>query len=91
VIRAPEECFLHALHVARGQAARSLELRAAVSLSRLWHSEGRDGEAREVLAPVLHWFSEGLDTPDLREAAALAAELGIPHPHAHLTTLSGGR
>jgi predicted ATPase len=91
VTRSPEDCFRHALHVARRQAARSLELRAVVSLSRLWHSEGRDSEARELLAPAYQWFSEGLDTPDLRDAAALAAELGIPHPRAPLTTLSGGR
>jgi predicted ATPase len=90
-IRSPEECFLLALATARRQGARALELRAAVSLSRLWRSESRDSEARELLAPIYTWFSEGLDTPDLREAAALAAELGIPHPHAQLTTLSGGR
>ena len=87
-----EECFLRALETARRQGARSLELRAAVSLSRLRRDDGRETEARDLLAPIYTWFSEGLDTPDLREAAALAAELGLPHPpRAHLTTLSGGR
>ena len=89
--RSPEESFRRALHIAREQGARSLELRAAVSLSRLLRSEGRDGEARELLTPVYRWFTEGLNTPDLREAALLAAELGLPPrsvPHA--TALSGG-
>ena len=68
-------CFLRALDIARRQGARSLELRAAVSLARLWRSDGRDSEAREILAPVYGWFFEGQDTPDLREAAALLADL----------------
>jgi predicted ATPase len=87
----PEECFRRALRVAREQGARSLELRAAMSLSRLLRDEGSDGEARDVLAPIYRWFTEGLDTPDLREAAALAAELGLPPRSApHVAALSGG-
>jgi class 3 adenylate cyclase/predicted ATPase/DNA-binding transcriptional ArsR family regulator len=70
-----EESYLRALDVARRQSALSLELRASVSLSRLW-CESRRTEARELLADVFGSFSEGLDTPDLREAAALLADLG---------------
>ena len=51
------------------------ELRAAVSLARLWSEEGRRAEARDLLAPVYAWFTEGFDTPDLKEAKALLAEL----------------
>jgi class 3 adenylate cyclase/predicted ATPase len=92
VVRLAESCFLRALETARRQGAQSLELRAAVSLSRLWQGDGRGREARELLAPVYARFSEGLDTPDLREAAAVAAELGLPVHHApHVTALSGGR
>ncbi|MBI3628798.1 MAG: hypothetical protein HY217_04325 [Candidatus Rokubacteria bacterium] len=64
-----------ALGIARGQQAKSLELRAATSLARLWHGQGKRTEAREVLAPVYGWFTEGFDTPDLLEAKALLAEL----------------
>jgi len=70
-----EACFHHALEMARGQEARWLELRAAVSLARLWQSEGRRKEARELLADIYGWFSEGFDTVDLAEARALLAEL----------------
>jgi predicted ATPase len=87
-----EACYRRALEVARRQGARSLELRAAVSLSRLWRAKGRQDEARELLAPLYEWFSEGLDMPDLREAAALLAELGAPSRHEpDLTPLSGGQ
>jgi class 3 adenylate cyclase/predicted ATPase len=68
---AAEACFRRALTVGRGQGARMWELRAATSLARLWQRQGRDAEARDVLAPVLGWFGEGLDTPDLREAGRL--------------------
>jgi predicted ATPase len=71
-----EACFLYALEVARRQQARSVELRAATSLARLLRDEGRRAEARDVLAPVYAWFSEGFDTRDLVEAKALLEELG---------------
>jgi predicted ATPase len=80
VIHSPEECFLRALEIARRQGARSLELRAAVSLSRLWRAQGREEEARDLLEPVFAWFEEGLSTPALREAATLLADLGAELP-----------
>jgi predicted ATPase len=64
----------HALDVARHQEAKSLELRTAVSLARLWQGQGRHAEARQLLAPIYNWFTEGFDTVDLREARALLAE-----------------
>jgi predicted ATPase len=63
--------FSHALDIARAQQAKSLELRAATSLSRLWQQQGKQAEARELLAPVYGWFTEGFDTADLQEAKAL--------------------
>jgi predicted ATPase len=66
-----EACFQQALAVARREQARSLELRAAMSLARLWRRQGRRAEACALLAPVYGWFTEGLDTTDLREAKAL--------------------
>jgi len=70
-----ENCFRQALDSARRQAAKSLELRAAISLSRLWQRQGKHAEARQVLAPVYGWFTEGFDTADLQEAKALLEEL----------------
>jgi predicted ATPase len=70
-----EVCFTESLRVARGQAARWWELRTATSLARLWGEQGKRGEARELLAAVCGWFTEGFDTPDLVEANALLAEL----------------
>jgi predicted ATPase len=64
-----------AIDVARRQSARSWELRATTSLARLWRRQGRIDEARQALAAIYHWFTEGFDTPDLREAGALLAEL----------------
>jgi predicted ATPase len=63
--------FERALLVARQQQAKSWELRAAVSLARLWRSQGKQKQARELLAPVYGWFTEGFDTRDLKEAKAL--------------------
>ena len=70
-----ERAFEKGLAVARAQGARSLELRAATSLARLWQVEGKTAEARELLAPVYDWFTEGLDTPDLVDAKTLLEEL----------------
>jgi predicted ATPase len=61
--------------VARAQQAKSLELRAATSLSRLWQQQDKSAEARQLLAEVYSWFTEGFDTTDLREAKALLDEL----------------
>jgi predicted ATPase len=66
-----ETCFQHAIEVARRQEAKSLELRAAMSLARLWQQQGKRAEARELLASVYGWFTEGFDTADLQEAKAL--------------------
>ncbi len=68
-------CFHQALTVARGQQAKSLELRAALSLARLWQQQGQRAEAHALLAPIYGWFTEGFDTADLQEAKALLDEL----------------
>lgn len=70
-----EACFQQALTMARHQQARSWELRAALSLSRLWQHQGKHAAAHALLAQVYQWFTEGFDTADLREAHALLAEL----------------
>jgi predicted ATPase len=70
-----ETWLQRALDVARRQQAKSLELRAATSLARLWQQQGKRSEARELLAPVYGWFTEGFDTADLQEAKALLEEL----------------
>ncbi len=70
-----ETWLQRALDVARRQEAKSLELRAAMSLSRLWQQQGKQAEARELLAPIYGWFTEGFDTEDLQEAKALLDEL----------------
>jgi predicted ATPase len=67
--------FERALAVARQQQAKSWELRAAMSMARLWRDQGKRDEARELLAPVYGWFTEGFDTRDLKEAKALLDEL----------------
>jgi predicted ATPase len=67
--------FERALAVARQQQAKSWELRAAMSLARLWRDQGKVSEALELLAPVYGWFTEGFDTRDLKEAKALLEEL----------------
>jgi predicted ATPase len=70
-----EEYLAQALNAAREQSARLLELRASMSLARLWRDQGKRKEARELLAPVYGWFTEGFDTRDLKEAKALLEEL----------------
>ena len=67
--------FERALAVARHQQAKSWELRAAMSMARLWRDQGKRDEARDLLAPVYGWFTEGFDTLDLKEAKALLDEL----------------
>ena len=70
-----EESLQQALEIARRQQARSWELRAAMSLSRLWQQQGKRTEAYELLAPIYGWFTEGFDTADLQEARALLEAL----------------
>jgi len=70
-----EACFERALAVARAQQAKSFELRAAISMARLWRDQAKRDEAREILAPVYGWFTEGFDTLDLKQAKALLDEL----------------
>jgi predicted ATPase len=70
-----EACFLKAIDVARRQQAKSLELRAAVSLARLWQQQGKAKEAHRILAEIYGWFTEGFDTKDLQEAKTLMEEL----------------
>jgi predicted ATPase len=70
-----EAYFLKAIEVARQQQAKSLELRATISLVRLWQQQGKQHEARNMLSGIYNWFTEGLDTKDLQEAKALIEEL----------------
>ena len=70
-----EACFLRAAQIAREQHARSWELRAVMSLARLWQKQGRPEEARQMLHPVHDWFTEGFDTPDLIDARSLLESL----------------
>jgi predicted ATPase len=72
---AAEELYRKALGIAREQEAKLWELRAAASLARLWRDQGRRPAARDLLAPVYGWFTEGFATPDLKEAKALLDEL----------------
>ena len=76
-----EKHFERALAVARQQQAKSWELRAAMSLARLWRDQGKPQQARELLAPVYGWFTEGFDTLDLKKAKALLEELNVTKPH----------
>src|SRR5262249_53394391 len=71
-----EACFLKAIEIARRQQAKSLELRAVMSLARLWQRQGKQKEAHEMLSEVYNWFTEGFDTKDLQEAKALLEDLG---------------
>jgi predicted ATPase len=72
-----EAYFERALAVARKQQAKSWELRAAMSMARLWREQGKRDEARDLLAPVYGWFTEGFDTLDLKQAKALLDELHV--------------
>jgi predicted ATPase len=69
------ECFLKAIEIARRQSAKSLELRAVMSLARLWQQQGKRDEARQMLAEIYSWFTEGFDTADLKEAKELLEQL----------------
>jgi predicted ATPase len=71
-----EACFLKAIEIARRQQAKSLELRAVMSLGRLWQQQGKKAEARKMLAEIYGWFTEGFNTKDLQEAKALLEGLG---------------
>jgi predicted ATPase len=68
-------CFQHAIRIAQSQQAKSWELRVATSLARLWQQQGKRQEAHDLLAPVYHWFTEGFDTADLKDAKALLEAL----------------
>jgi len=70
-----EACFQKAIAIARTQQAKSLELRATMSLARLWQREGKKAEAHEMLAAIYGWFTEGFDTKDLQEAQTLLEKL----------------
>ena len=70
-----ETCFHKAIGITQKQSAKSLELRAVMSLSRLWQQQGKTKEARQMLAEVYDWFTEGFDTANLKEAKALLEEL----------------
>jgi predicted ATPase len=70
-----EACFHKAIEIARQQQAKSLELRAVMSMSRLWQQQGKRDEAHKMLAEIYGWFTEGFDTKDLQEAKALLQEL----------------
>jgi predicted ATPase len=71
----PEGCFLKAIKIARRQEAKSLELRATVSLARLWQQQGKQDQTRRMLSDIYGWFTEGFDTIDLQQAKALLQEL----------------
>ena len=72
-----ELCFRTAIEIARGQSARSEELRATTSLARLLATQGRRDEARAMLAEIYGWFTEGFDTADLKDAKALLDQLSV--------------
>jgi predicted ATPase len=74
-VQEAEACFHQALSIARHQQAKSLELRAAMSLARLWQHQGKHNVAPELLTPIYGWFTEGFDTADLQDAKALLDEL----------------
>jgi predicted ATPase len=73
-----EALFGQSLEIARRQEAKTFELRAATSLARLWQRRGKRAAARDLLAPIYSWFTEGFDTRDLKDAQALLEDLGEP-------------
>jgi predicted ATPase len=75
VEREAEECFLKTVEIAQKQQAKSLGLRATVSLARVWQSQGKSHAARDILSVIYNWFTEGFDTKDLQEAKMLLQEL----------------
>jgi predicted ATPase len=70
-----ETCIRQSIEISRRQGARALELRASTSLAGLWRGQGRRTEAHDLLAAIYGWFTGGLDTPDLKDAKALLAQL----------------
>ena len=70
-----EENFQHAIALTQRQSAKSLELRAAMNLARLWQQQSKTAEAHQLLSEIYNWFTEGFDTKDLQEAKALLGEL----------------
>jgi predicted ATPase len=74
-VKKAEECLLNAIEIANRQQAKSLELRATVSLARLWQQQGKQKEAHQMLSEIYNWFTEGFDTKDLQEAKTLLEEL----------------
>jgi predicted ATPase len=77
VVGGAEASFEHALAVARQQQAKYWEFGASMSLARVWRDQGKMQEARELLAPIYGWFTEGFDTRDLKEAKALLEQLAV--------------
>lgn len=75
IVEAAESCFHQAMDLAHRQHAKSLELRAAMSLSRLWQQQNKHQAAYDLLAPIYDWFTEGFDTADLQDAKTLLDEL----------------
>jgi len=73
--RRAQNCFERAVEIARKQSAKPLELRATVSLARLWQQQGQRDKAQQMLAEIYGWFTEGFDTKDLQGAKALLEEL----------------
>ncbi len=70
-----ETCFEKALEIARAQSAKSWELRAAISLARLWQQQGKHADAHQLLSGIYNWFTEGFETSDLRDARTLIEAL----------------
>jgi predicted ATPase len=75
VVEEAEGYFLKAIAIAQHQQAKSFELRATMSLARLWQQHGKNAEAHHMLSDIYNWFTEGFDTKDLQEAKALIEEL----------------